>query len=249
MWDGTIRQQDAGPSTTTLELTSMQRSWVTCGSRQQGAALCKSDNAHRMPLLTLRTPRLAALALGQRAVWCFSSNDYTACTPITRFLRATKLGCWIMERSSMPIDDKDRYSAAVQLAVLEETTSWNRFDNFLLFVSILILSWVTIYSQTTPPKYATTIMVSLSALGVVSGLAWAVLGWRGHKFVATFLDLGSRIERNLGSEETPAINPCHEMSSARATLRFHWVGSYYPLIGVPILCSVLFLLMLFASFR
>ncbi|HEV3142477.1 MAG TPA: hypothetical protein VGZ47_01180, partial [Gemmataceae bacterium] len=147
------------------------------------------------------------------------------------------------------IEDKDRYSAIVQLVVVSETTSWNRFYIFLVFASILILAWTTIYSQSSPPKCATIIMASMSAVGFIAGLAWAGLGWRGRTFVNKFVELGRQLEGSAEAQaqqqaaaqhQQQAVNPLTEAEAARDSFSFGHVGSYYLLIGGPLVCCVLF---------
>jgi len=150
------------------------------------------------------------------------------------------------------IEDKDRYAAIIQLIVVAETTSWNRFYNFLMFASVLIVAWAAIYSQSTPPKGATFIMASISVFGFISGFAWGGLGWRGRAMQKIFVDEGKKLEeRTPGPAEgqPPHVNPCAIAAEKRDSMKFSKFSSFYLLIGVPILCGLLFLLLLVPLFR
>jgi hypothetical protein len=145
----------------------------------------------------------------------------------------------------MPISDPDRYSAIVQLVVHSETTSWNRFYHFLVFATLLVLSWTTIYVGDRQPNDL-ILMASISVLGFLSSFAFAGLGVRGREFVRRYLDLGERIERS--SEGAAEINPCVATKTIRDTIPYSFLGSSKILPVAPLLCAILFFLMFLLSF-
>jgi hypothetical protein len=146
------------------------------------------------------------------------------------------------------LEDKDRYAAVVQLIVVTENTSWNRFYNFLVFASVLVLAWTAIYTQANPPGFATAIKVLLSVVGFLSGLAWAGLGWRGRELLKKFVDLGKQLEeKGEAADAGHKVSPCKTAAEQRDNMMFWMVGSYYLLIGVPLLCSILFAVLFFAT--
>ena len=103
----------------------------------------------------------------------------------------------------MPDDDRDwvptreiAYTTWVSFAQEAETNSWSRFYNFLVFTTILILAWSTIYVQTNSPKGAGIVMFMITILGVISGVAWSGLAYRSRKYVDAFTEGGAKLEEH-----------------------------------------------------
>ncbi|MFZ2640706.1 MAG: hypothetical protein WA117_06935 [Verrucomicrobiia bacterium] len=94
------------------------------------------------------------------------------------------------------ITAKDIYLALNQTIIHAETISWNRFYNFLMFNTILVLAWATIYAQMNRPPMARTVMAVMCALGFFSGLFWWGLGLRGRDFLQHYRNLARQMERN-----------------------------------------------------
>jgi hypothetical protein len=161
---------------------------------------------------------------------------------------------------------KDKYGAVIQLIVGTEAMAWNRFYNYLVVASVLLLAWFTIYSQATPgefqdaregqviqlqrPRGAPLIMTVMSALGAFGGFAWACLGWRGRVFMGRYVELGRRIEDAVEADKPGQdIRPCHEREQLRDTVGFSLIGSFYLLVVIPGLIGLLFLLLLWFSWK
>ena len=47
---------------------------------------------------------------------------------------------------------KEVYASLVQMTISAETVSWNRFYNFLMFNTILVLAWATIWVSKDAPR-------------------------------------------------------------------------------------------------
>jgi hypothetical protein len=95
-----------------------------------------------------------------------------------------------------PSKRTDLYSAAIQLIVHGENTSWARMNIFLLSNSILMLAWAAIFvSPNTKGKG--WLLVALSLLGFLLSIAWAPFGSRGRKYLRRYVDVGLAIEQGI----------------------------------------------------
>jgi hypothetical protein len=143
------------------------------------------------------------------------------------------------------MNDEDVYQTLVSHATAAENISWSRFNNFLLFNSILILAWVTLYTQPSHPEQYALLLSVLSALGIVSGHFWAGLGLRGRNNVSKFLAIGKNIESKLGAwnEKGPFSNAIQLRDSGPFAL----CGSIYILTFGPFVSSILHIILLYLS--
>jgi hypothetical protein len=90
---------------------------------------------------------------------------------------------------------KEVYAALVELVIHSESISWNRFYNFLMGNSILVLAWATIFANCNcKGSVVNVVLVAICVLGGLSGVAWAALGWRGRTFLHEYLALADRME-------------------------------------------------------
>ena len=143
------------------------------------------------------------------------------------------------------MNDKDVYQTLVIHVTAAESISWNRFNNFLLFNSILILAWVTLYTQRSQPEQYALLLSVLSALGIVSGHFWAGLGLRGRNNVSKFLSIGKNIESELGAWK--GKGPFSQAIQLRDTGSFPLCGSIYILTFGPFVSSILHITLLYLS--
>jgi hypothetical protein len=143
----------------------------------------------------------------------------------------------------------DAYSAFVELVMHSETVSWNRFYNYLMAMTFLILAWATLYVQPTPTPTLKLILESISLLGVLSGLFWAALGYRGRRFLDEFAKAGSSIENDAGKwpNELNNFRPLTSSRTLRDLIPFRFCGSIFLLTGGPLLISVLYIILFCAS--
>ena len=141
------------------------------------------------------------------------------------------------------------YPSLVQLVIHAETINWNRFYNFLMSNSILILAWATIYAQQLP-DFATTVLVVISVLGLVSCIAAAALGWRGTGYLEKYVDLGVRIEAD---EECWGTNLADEYKLLTITEQYGkdasccWARSRYLLRLGPVAFLIFYVFLLCVS--
>lgn len=147
------------------------------------------------------------------------------------------------------LDNKDIYYSYVQLAMHAETTSWNRFYNYLMAMTFLILAWVTLYVQGPNSCTVTLILVSVCVIGFGCGLLWAAIGYRGRRFMAEYTTAGSKIEEegSLWDSESVSYKPLSQIKNLRDSLPFRYAGSFFLLIGVPLAFTVLYSILLVAS--
>jgi hypothetical protein len=156
----------------------------------------------------------------------------------------------VRERGNMAdkIDIGSLYSVISNLETYSEQSRWNRLNTFLLFESIIILSWATLFSQ--DGCKPTFLLVMLSLLGTMLGPFWAVLGNRSSKYQTAMHKVAYELEDN------PAIDgfvskPYHVINSIRETGCKTWIHklttSAMIMIWVPLLFSVVFAILLVFS--
>ncbi len=139
--------------------------------------------------------------------------------------------------------DSDKYGSIVQLVIHAENISWNRFNNFLLADSVLVIAWATIYSSEQDSCASRVIQSLICLLGFLFGIAWASLAWRSRDYVDMYFNLGRRVENGKDISEIklfqrpPCSQPCN----------FKLISSRFLITAVPILFAVLYLVMIFVT--
>jgi len=137
------------------------------------------------------------------------------------------------------ITKKDEYSLLCSLINNAESISWNRFNSFLLFNSIIILAWATVYSKSTPLPI---LQSTLTILGLIGCFFWCALGLRGRKNVNMFLEIGRKIETDSTGEK-----PLTKAEELRDKQPFSWAGSVYIITIVPLFIAALYAILLWLS--
>jgi hypothetical protein len=127
-----------------------------------------------------------------------------------------------------PLAVKEAYPTWVGFVHQAEANSWNRFYVYLVFNSILILAWSTIYSQSNRPRCAAVVMVWMCVVGFASGPVWAWLGYRGRKHHTVFLEAAANIEAGAAAN----CQVCRRILQLREE-DFPQFSSFYILIGTP----------------
>jgi hypothetical protein len=145
---------------------------------------------------------------------------------------------------------KELYPALVQLIIHAESVTWNRFYNFLMFNTILVLAWATVWVSGAPQLKA-VILVAISSLGGVSGVFWAALGYRGRAFLSDYMKMAADLEAdsNVWAGEIEKYKPATNSIALRDSLRFSWAGSRVILIAGPLAFTVLYGVMFCVSLR
>lgn len=136
--------------------------------------------------------------------------------------------------------DSDKYSSIVQLVIHAENISWNRFNNFLVAATVLVIAWATIYPTAPDSCAARFIQYFICLLGILGGIAWAFLGCRSRDYLEMYLKLGEEIEKGEGESEIKPFQKTKEIRSNHCK----YFSSRFLLMAVPIVFSVLYLAML-----
>ena len=157
-----------------------------------------------------------------------------------------------MENDAMDkgITAKEVYPALVQLVIHAESITWNRFYNFLMGNSILVLAWATIFVSAASKEVAgKSVLAAISLLGAASGVAWAALAVRGRRFLLDFVTLGRNLEAAPSSwpSELNSVKPLSTAEDLRDSQAFRWAGSFYLLIFGSLAFTLLYSIMLVAS--
>ena len=131
--------------------------------------------------------------------------------------------------NSLKPGETEAYSAFIGFAQHAEVNSWNRFYNFLMFNTILILAWSTIYSQNSGPRCRSVVLSLFCLVGAFSGVTWSFLGDRGRKYLTYFLEQAAAFESKLPESH----KVCTQALKTRDVLRFRRFGSYGHLVYWP----------------
>jgi hypothetical protein len=147
---------------------------------------------------------------------------------------------------------KDAYTSLVQLIINAETISWNRFYNFLMFNTILVLAWATIWvSKDAAAVSKAVVLVAICSLGGISGIFWAALGYRGRTFLDEYVKISSDIEADarIWAADMKKIKPLTKTIELRDSMCYGWAGSRVVLIGGPLAFTLLYGIMVVISLR
>ena len=147
------------------------------------------------------------------------------------------------------ISAKEVYSALVQLVIHAESITWDRFNNFLMGNSILVLAWATIFVSTTDSRMTTFVLSAICILGVLSGPAWAALGARGRKYHDNYVKLASNIEIDptCWPIELDKNRPSEKTKEIRDASPSRWSSSRFLLQAGPWCFTALYIVLLVAS--
>jgi hypothetical protein len=144
------------------------------------------------------------------------------------------------------VDISTIYSALVQEGIHTESITWNRFSNYLLFSSVLIVAWATLWASGSDVGRNGKVLVGLCLLGIVSGGYWAMLGYRGRRMLDEIEKLGRDLERNTDfwPEAFVKYRQTEMLLKMRDELPGKWFATLAIHTGAPIVISVLYLVML-----
>ncbi len=145
---------------------------------------------------------------------------------------------------------KEIYSDLVQLVKHSELLRWNRFHNYLMINSILVVAWAIIYvsEQCSPIKIF--VLIGICILGGISGIVWSGLGYRSCKFHNRFLKMAKELENKhitfpkKLNEKYKIMNETDEM---RESLKYKIFSSWNILRIGPCCFTVFYILLLFVN--
>ena len=141
------------------------------------------------------------------------------------------------------------YDTLTQLVTSTEAVTWNRFYNFLMSNSILILAWATIYASTANPPMAKWVLIAISFVGVVTCPLWVASGSRNRKFLKEYIRLACLIEDDpeLWPQGAYKYKPFKTTENLRETLPWKEFSSTFLVTCTPKLFAVLYLVLLGVS--
>jgi hypothetical protein len=145
---------------------------------------------------------------------------------------------------------KEAYPSLIQLVIHAETITWNRFYNFLMANSILVLAWATLFASSKADWLTGKVVLSaISLSGAVSGIAWAALSVRGRRFLFDFVSLGQLIEggETLWPTSLKEVQPLTKAANLRDQQAFRWAGSLFVLVYGALAFTALYSILLVAS--
>lgn len=147
------------------------------------------------------------------------------------------------------ISPKEVYSSIVQFVCALESSTWNRFYNYLMGNSILILAWATVFASNINPVIVLLVLASICFFGGLSGLFWSATAERGKKFMMVYLELGKKLEENpnLFPKDLSQYKHFTENLRLSETLPKGWGGSYRILKYGPLSFTILYVVLLLAS--
>ena len=144
------------------------------------------------------------------------------------------------------IDDNILYQLISQKTMNAESVSWSRFHYFLIFNSILILAWTTVFTANPPVVSAGCILPLISLLGIISGFFWAFLGLRSRIYLNEYIAHGVEMERHsaVWPSHLNHVTPCTTEARRRP---YHFCRSTVVLFVMPLLVSATHAMLFYIS--
>jgi len=146
---------------------------------------------------------------------------------------------------------KELYPSLVQMIIHAENITWNRFYNFLMFNTILVLSWATLWTAASSSQSRLVVLIAICILGSISGIFWAALGYRGRAFLSEYMNIAKELEADpaVWAEDLEKYRQVTKALTLRDSLCYSWAGSRVLLIGGPLTFTVLYVVMLVVSLK
>jgi hypothetical protein len=145
---------------------------------------------------------------------------------------------------------KEAYAAVILSIQNAENVSWNRFYNFLMGSSILVLAWATLYSSSQSSFATTSVLATMCTIGIALGPMWANMGARARSHVEANFDAGRSVDEDptLWDPNVPArFRPFLIVDELRKSAPLYSQNRFI-LTGVPWAFSALNAVMLVATF-
>jgi hypothetical protein len=145
--------------------------------------------------------------------------------------------------------DKELYPSLVQMIIHAENITWSRFNNFLMFSTILVLSWATLWTAGANAPHV--VLVAICILGGLSGIFWAALGYRGRAFLSEYMNMAKEFEADsaVWPKDLEKYRQATKALTLRDSLCYSWAGSRVLLFGGPLIFTALYVVMLVASLK
>lgn len=161
---------------------------------------------------------------------------------ISRFEKISILSKTIKPMKNKLDDYPKLYDTIMNFRNHAEAISWNRFNNYLVFNSIIILAWVTLSCSIINDEL---ILSSLCFLGIVSGFFWSTLGVRTRKVI----DYLGKLLKEIEKESNEKIKPITMVDNNKEIMQDYLkLGTSYNIVAFgPMLVSAIQLIFLFNS--
>ena len=146
--------------------------------------------------------------------------------------------------------ESDVYKSLLHLMVHAENTSWNRFNIFLVFNSILLLASATLIAGDQFLMRG-VVLTLFCIIGAAGGILWAALGYRGRKFHDNYLSTLRKFEeQHMVQLFDKALLPGAVTSTVRDGFSWSNLGSSFALlICFPLVFSGLYVFLLWVPLK
>ena len=134
----------------------------------------------------------------------------------------------------------DIYSSITQMMINAENVTWNRFNSYLIANSIFLIFWVTLLTSDSITKYKLGAMVGICLIGVLGGIFFSALGYRGRCFLDQYVDMGQRLEKKKLWPIKVNVKPFTETEKLIHIINYGWAGSRYILSWTPIIFTLFY---------
>ena len=134
--------------------------------------------------------------------------------------------------------EKDLYTALVQLTIHGQENKLQTLNLYLVFNSIIILAWATLFSSDSLILTAKLASTFFCILGILLALVWMVLGWDYANASDLFSEFAERIESKFPECMRPL--QCRAKQKEKKVP----IGSRTLLILIPIFFLLMYIFLL-----
>ena len=138
------------------------------------------------------------------------------------------------------------YEVASHHWVHGEQMRWTILYNFLVGNTILLVAWATLFVgllQNRGSLGLKVVLIVSCALGILGGVAWALLESRANGFAERFFNLGVDLEKHM-PKPSDLVGPFVAMAQHRAK---GMIKTHVVLVVVPVVFAALYVALLVIS--
>jgi hypothetical protein len=151
------------------------------------------------------------------------------------------------------ISNDELHNSITQLLTNAESISWNRFNNYLISITLLLLVWAAIFINST--CLGKLLLIVIAAFGLLVSFAWICVGYRSRAYVDLFIEIGCALESKCCNDENNTIQPISDLKNLnKETVRkiaikrwTSWARSTLILTVTPSCFAFLFLILIVLS--
>ena len=108
--------------------------------------------------------------------------------------------------SNNPIWLSNVYLALSSQIVNSHIILWSRFSSYIVFNSVILVAWAQMYSKENDPFPSDMILAALCLLGVMGGIIFAAMGYRGMRYIQKYEEQARKMEADLSVWPTGSEN-------------------------------------------